>query len=529
MFKMPKKCVKYSIILCLFLCIILIKNKNNIENYLNMKTNTNYDAEGEGNVIYLDRHIVSCKGNISNFKMNRKDGKYRYDYSCRNPDMNQKLVITSKKKTKEVKPELSSKNLLNAEIKCADPKDKAVGLVGFRYNNKGYYDYTCGKVVDKTEEELKKEKDEAANQEKARIQFEKEMKASLPKEQGCYIMATQTTGEKCKDFAGKWSEDSYGYKHKGTFNNKEKCLARPKDFETYCGEGHTFRSEYVGSYHTKPYNNDWKHGDKKGSFRRTYYLDGHNVSCGKDRFIKNFKLKDLGKEYTYLFKCNDPESKVITGGNITFDNDDTVATGPITGGNITFDNDDTVATGPIRAPVGKRMLVLYKPASDVPGTHHINISKVELYKPNGEKIKLTPHKVSDADVHKDKNEQDAINELYKTLDGKDETYFHSGFKDYHKFINPGKYHNSEPRYISYTFPDNVSLNKLSILTRTSPKQNQDHNNGYAKRFQGMRATIYPHVEYDIGKLKDPHIGFLFNKWFDSLRNNHGVGVEISPK
>jgi hypothetical protein len=510
MFKFPKKCVKYSIILCLFLCIILIKNKNNIENFLNVITNTEYNAEGQGDVIYLDRHTVKCKGNISNFKMNRKDGKYRYDYSCRDPDMNQKLVTTAHKKTKEVKPELSSKNLLNAEIKCADPKDKAVGLVGFRYNNKGYYDYTCGKVVDKTEEDIQKEKDEYKLKKEKAIQFEKEMKASLPKEQGCYIMASETTGDKCKDFAGKWSEDLYGYQNLGTFDNKDKCLERPKAFEKHCGKGHTFRSEYVGNYHTKPYNNDWEHGDKEGSFRRTFYLDGHNVSCGKDRFIKDFKLKDLGKEYTYLFKCNDPETPSDSVRAV----DNVVVAKPPS---------DSVAAKPKK--VYQRLLVLYKPTRDV--AHHINIARVELFKPNGEKIKLTPYKVSDAKVNKNKSEQDAINELKLTLDGKDDTYFHSAYRDHHKYIKPNKHHTDKPRYISYTFPDNVDIHKLSIITRTSPKNIKAHNETYVKRFQGMRATIYPHIEYDIGKSKDPSEGYLFNHWFEKAGNNNGVGIKLN--
>jgi hypothetical protein len=316
MFKMPKKCVKYSIILCLFLCIILIKNKNNIENFLNMSLNTEFNEEGSGDVAYLDRHDVRCEGLVNQFQLNRKDGKYRYSYSCQNPDKKQKFIVTSTKTTKKIKKNsLSSQDLLHAEIKCADPKDKAVGLAGFRYNAKGYYDYSCGKVVDKTEEEIQKELDDYNLKKEKALQFEKEMKASIPKEQGCYVRAIETKGDKCPGFVGKWSADTYGYKNRGTFNNKEKCLARPKDFESHCGEGHKFTTEYVADrssgnqdsknyYHTAPYNNDWEHGAKKGNFRRTVFLDGHNVNCGKKKFITDFKLKDLGKEYTYLYKCN---------------------------------------------------------------------------------------------------------------------------------------------------------------------------------------------------------------------------------
>jgi hypothetical protein len=535
MFKMPKKCVKYSIILCLFLCIILIKNKNNIENFLNMSLNTEFNEEGLGDVAYLDRHDVRCEGLVNQFQLNRKDGKYRYSYSCTNPDEKQKLIITESKATKPApKPGQNSKDLLHAQIKCADPNDKAVGLVGFRYNAKGYYDYACGKIVDKTEEDLKKEKDdaeakkiEAANKEAARIQFAKEMKASLPKEQGCYLMASETTGEKCKRFdaksnGGKWIVDTYGYQKLGSFNNVEKCLGRPKQLEANCGDGHSFTAEYVQDrssgnenskidYHTAPYNNDWEHGDKKGSYRRTFYLDGHDVNCGKNKFITDFKLKDLGKEYTYLYKCNDPETP-----------SDSVAANPPSDSVAANPPSDSVAANPKK--VYQRLLVLYKPTSVA---HHINIARVELFKPNGKKIKLTPYKVSDANVNKNDSEQDAINELKKTLDGKDDTYFHSAFKDYHKYIKPNKYHTDQPRYISYTFPDNVDIDSLSIITRTSPKNIKAHNETYVKRFQGMRATIYPHIEYDIGKSKDPSEGYLFNHWFEKAGNNNGVGLKLN--
>jgi len=50
---------------------------------------TNFNDEGAGEVIYLDRHDVKCKEGeeyISKFKLSRDGkGKYRYDYTCCKP------------------------------------------------------------------------------------------------------------------------------------------------------------------------------------------------------------------------------------------------------------------------------------------------------------------------------------------------------------------------------------------------------------------------------------------------------------
>jgi hypothetical protein len=50
---------------------------------------TNFNEEGSGNVVYLDRHDVKCKEGeeyISKFKLSRNgEGKYRYDYTCCKP------------------------------------------------------------------------------------------------------------------------------------------------------------------------------------------------------------------------------------------------------------------------------------------------------------------------------------------------------------------------------------------------------------------------------------------------------------
>ena len=50
------------------------------------KANTNFNADGSGNTVYLDRHRVSCKNNygITEFKLKRNGGKnkIRYEYEC---------------------------------------------------------------------------------------------------------------------------------------------------------------------------------------------------------------------------------------------------------------------------------------------------------------------------------------------------------------------------------------------------------------------------------------------------------------
>ena len=50
---------------------------------------TNFNDEGGGKVVYLDRHDVKCKEGeeyISKFKLSRDgQGKYRYDYTCCKP------------------------------------------------------------------------------------------------------------------------------------------------------------------------------------------------------------------------------------------------------------------------------------------------------------------------------------------------------------------------------------------------------------------------------------------------------------
>ena len=171
--KIPKKCIKYSLILCL-ICIIIYVNSNKIENYTDAQIKafkkedkiTTMNDDGQGNVAFLDRHKVECDGLISQFRLVRsKDGKkYHYKYKCLNRDNNHKLIKDKAKQTNKITPTGKSLDIVGKEINCYDPKNKDKGIVSFLYKNEGgkaFYDYTCGSIVPKTVAELKKEKEQA--------------------------------------------------------------------------------------------------------------------------------------------------------------------------------------------------------------------------------------------------------------------------------------------------------------------------------------------------------------------------------
>jgi len=172
--KIPKKCIKYSLIICLIGVIMYLLSKSEkIENYTaaQLKSFQKEDKstpmnDGPADVAFLDRHKVECNGLISQFKLNRtKDGKkYQYKYKCLNKNDKQKLVKDKVKQTKKITPTTKSMDLVGKEINCFDPKDKDKGLINFQYKNAGgkaYYDYTCGKIVPKTKADLEKEAKEA--------------------------------------------------------------------------------------------------------------------------------------------------------------------------------------------------------------------------------------------------------------------------------------------------------------------------------------------------------------------------------
>lgn len=313
---MSRKCIKYSLIVCL-ICVIVYLSKSNIENYTNdhlkkfkaQNKSTPDNDEGGGDVAYLDRHKVECNGLVSQFKLGRNGEKYAYDYKCLQIDNESKLVKQPAKKTTKVeKKTIKSFDLVGkagsgiGEINCHDPKDPDVGLQSFRYNAAGYYDYTCAKIVKKTSAEIKKEKDAAAKKKKdaeeAKKKKENEINNKKPKAPGCYVYSDDTC-PKQKDFntKGKWTRDVYGETHMGAGHEQKKCAARAANYNDWCGSKdlRTHFVEFSGK-RTKEYS----HG--KGN---TVYLDGHNIDCGSSKFIKSLKLTRKGADnYSYLYKCS---------------------------------------------------------------------------------------------------------------------------------------------------------------------------------------------------------------------------------
>jgi hypothetical protein len=154
-----------------FMCNKKIESfKNNIEHYTsdtlkkftNISKETVDNDEGGGDVAFLDRHHVKCdKGLLTKYRLERNGKKYQYNYKCLTGDAKSKLKTFPVKQTSKVIPTKKTTDLINKQMNCYDPNDPDVGLVGFVYKNgdgKAWYDYVCGKIVPKTEEDFEKEK-----------------------------------------------------------------------------------------------------------------------------------------------------------------------------------------------------------------------------------------------------------------------------------------------------------------------------------------------------------------------------------
>jgi hypothetical protein len=139
----------------------------------------------------------------------------------------------------------------------------------------------------------------------------------------------------------------------------------------------------------------------------------------------------------------------------------------------------------------KRVIVFYKPpkpADDKTDSHHINIARIELFDENDEKVELTPHKYSSSSSHD--------HPLASALDGKNDTFTHTGYNEQHKWVDPPNFHNNGRRYISFTFPTNKNIKRIYVRNRE----------GQEYRLKDMRVTIYPNLNSDIEKLH----GNLYN-------------------
>ena len=322
--KRSKLIMKYALIISLIISIILLSS-NKIEKYTNnfldqMKktgNSTEFNDDGQGNVAFLDRHNVKCKGLLTQFRLTR-DGKtkYKYKYNCL--DVNDKigkLKTFPVKQTSKVIPTKKTTDLINKQMNCHDPNDPDVGLVGFVYKNgdgKAWYEYTCGKFIPKTKEEIKAEADILAKKhaeiKKAKDALIKKRDDSRPNKPGCYVYSNETC-PKIDTFNtnGKWHHDAWGEQHKGAGDSEEKCKIRAEEYNNWCGSrdfAHHFK-QFPGKK-TKEYS----HG--KGN---TVYLDGHDIDCG-DKFIKSVVLKPKGEDnYSYHYKCSgDTEPIHIIGG-----------------------------------------------------------------------------------------------------------------------------------------------------------------------------------------------------------------------
>jgi len=306
--------MKYALIISLIISIILLSS-NKIEKYTNnfldqMKktdNSTEFNDEGQGNVAFLDRHNVKCKGLLTQFRLTR-DGqtKYKYKYNCL--DVNDKvgkLKTFPVKQTSKVIPTKKTTDLINKQMNCHDPNDPDVGLVGFVYKNgdgKAWYEYTCGKFIPKTKEEIKAEADILAKKDaeikKAKDALIKKRDDSRPNKPGCYVYSDDNCPKNNKfNTKGKWHHDVRGEQMKGAGDSEKECRIRTSDYNTMCGS-----SDFVHHFKQFPGKKTKEYSHGKGN---TVFLDGHDIDCG-DKFIKSVVLKPKGNDnYSYHYKCSD--------------------------------------------------------------------------------------------------------------------------------------------------------------------------------------------------------------------------------
>jgi hypothetical protein len=86
-FNIKFKPITIILVIALFILIVTLYNFFNtvVENLQCRGVSTQWDDEGRGNAVYLDRHNVQCNQNelINRFRLVRNGrGRYRYDYTC---------------------------------------------------------------------------------------------------------------------------------------------------------------------------------------------------------------------------------------------------------------------------------------------------------------------------------------------------------------------------------------------------------------------------------------------------------------
>lgn len=108
---------------------------------------------------------------------------------------------------------------------------------------------------------------------------------------------------------------------------------------------------------------------------------------------------------------------------------------------------------------GERLLIFHKPTSKSLGLHHINISQIEIYDIDGNKVPLTFHSADS--LANDNSYKDA-------LDGNPKTFLHTAYnqklhKWYHMTYNGMM--KLYPRWVAFTFPNNINLKELYVRNR----------------------------------------------------------------
>ena len=132
----------------------------------------------------------------------------------------------------------------------------------------------------------------------------------------------------------------------------------------------------------------------------------------------------------------------------------------------------------------KKMVVLFKPVQNDRGLHHINLSKLELYDSNNEKVPLTSFKSTSYGTSK--------YDSAKLLDGKNETFFHTGWRsgDIWK-INTYANQYDKNRYVAFTYPADKHIKKVYIRNRDG---NTDKCCG--NRAGGMKVKFFSDINAD---------------------------------
>ena len=119
------------------------------------KLNTQFNDEGGGNTIFLDRHNIDCGDNaVKSFQLTRKgDGNYRYDYSCSAPFVDGNNISSN-----EIKGQTSKSTGLNDigggnsiyldrhQLDCGEDGAIAQFQLADNDSSKFQYNYKCIKI-----------------------------------------------------------------------------------------------------------------------------------------------------------------------------------------------------------------------------------------------------------------------------------------------------------------------------------------------------------------------------------------------